>query len=84
MKKLLFLLLLLVACTPKNLVNKYQSYNQLDSLLKAEQVLTYDSLPLQDYETGEKFWEYYFIRDSLVIRWIKRRDSVQILKRIDK
>jgi hypothetical protein len=46
MKKLLFLLLLLVACTPKNLVNKYQSYNQLDSLLKAEQVLTYDSLPL--------------------------------------
>ncbi len=82
----ILLVLLLIACTPKSIINnqQFQSYNQLDSLLKAEQVLTYDSLPLQDYETGEKFWEYYFIRDSLVIRWIKRGDSVQILKRIDK
>ena len=47
-------------------------------------ILTYDSLPLQDYETKENFWEYYFIKDSLVIRWIFKGDSVQIYKRIDK
>lgn len=41
-------------------------------------------MPLQDYETKEWFYEYYFIRDSLVIRWIQRGDSVQITKRIDK
>lgn len=86
MKKLLALLVVfLIACTTtKTIVNNNQSYEQLDSILKAEKVLTYDSLPLQDYETKEWFYEYFFIRDSLVIRWIPRGDSVQITKRIDK
>ena len=85
MKKLiLFFIIFLISCSTTKIFNNYQSYEQLDSIFKAEKILTYDSLPLQDYETKEWFYEYYFIRDSLVIRWIPRGDSVQITKRIDK
>lgn len=85
MKKLILLFIIfLISCGTTKIVNSNQSYEQLDSIFKAERILTYDSLPLQDYETKEWFYEYYFIRDSLVIRWIPRGDSVQITKRIDK
>ena len=85
MKKLiLFFIIFLISCSTTKIFNNYQSYEQLDSIFKAERILTYDSLPLQDYETKEWFYEYYFIRDSLLIRWIPRGDSVQITKRIDK
>ena len=85
MKKLiLFFIIFLISCSTTKIFNSNQSYEQLDSIFKAERILTYDSLPLQDYETKEWFYEYYFIRDSLVIRWIPRGDSVQITKRIDK
>ena len=84
MKKLLILLLLIVSCTTTTKFSTGSTYEQLDSILKAERVLTYDSLPLQDYETKEWFYEYYFIRDSLVLRWIPKKDGVQIIKRIDK
>ena len=84
MKKLILLFIIfLISCSTTKIFNNYQSYEQLDSIFKAERILTYDSLPLQDYETKEWFYEYYFIRDSLVIRWIPRGDSVQITKRID-
>lgn len=85
MKKLiLFFIIFLISCNTTKIFNNYQSYEQLDSIFKVEKILTYDSLPLQDYESKEWFYEYYFIRDSLVIRWIPRGDSVQITKRIDK
>lgn len=85
MKKLILLFIIFViSCGTTKIINSNQSYEQLDSIFKAERILTYDSLPLQDYETKEWFYEYYFIRDSLVIRWIPRGDSVQITKRIDK
>ena len=85
MKKLiLFFIIFLISCGTTKIVNSNQSYEQLDSIFKAERILTYDSLPLQDYETKEWFYEYYFIRDALVIRWMPRGDSVQITKRIDK
>ena len=85
MKKLILLFIIfLISCSTTKIFNNYQSYEQLDSIFKAERILTYDSLALQDYETKEWFYEYYFIRDSLVIRWIPRGDSVQITKRIDK
>jgi hypothetical protein len=86
MKKLLILFIVFImACgSSKTLYNGNSSYQELDSILKAERVLTYDSLPLQDYETKENFWVYYFIRDSLTLRWIKRGDSVHITKRINK
>lgn len=85
MKKLILLFIIfLISCGTTKIINSNQSYEQLDSIFKAERILTYDSLPLQDYETKEWFYEYYFIRDSLVIRWIPRGDSVQITKRIDK
>ena len=85
MKKLiLFFIIFLISCSTTKIFNNYQSYEQLDSIFKVEKILTYDSLPLQDYESKEWFYEYYFIRDSLVIRWIPRGDSVQITKRIDK
>ena len=85
MKKLILLFIIfLISCGTTKIINSNQSYEQLDSIFKAERILTYDSLSLQDYETKEWFYEYYFIRDSLVIRWILRGDSVQITKRIDK
>ena len=85
MKKLiLFFIIFLISCSTTKIFNNYQSYEQLDSIFKAERILTYDSLPLQDYKTKKWFYEYCFIRDSLVIRWIPRGDSVQITKRIDK
>ena len=85
MKKLILLFIIfLIFCSTIKIVNSYQSYEQLDSIFKAEKILTYDSLSLQDYKTKKWFYEYYFIRDSLVIRWIPRGDSVQITKRIDK
>lgn len=85
MKKLILLFIIfLISCGTTKIVNSNQSYEQLDSIFKAERILTYDSLPLQDYETKEWFYEYYFIRDSLIIRWIPRGDSIQITKRIDK
>ncbi len=85
MRRILYIIILfLISCSTTKIVNSYQSYEQLDSIFKVEKILTYDSLPLQDYETKEWFYEYYFIRDSLVIRWIPRGDSIQITKRIDK
>ena len=85
MKKLILLFIIfLISCSTTKIFNNYQSYEQLDSIFKAEKILTYDSLPLQDSETNKWFYEYYFIRDSLVIRWIPRGDSVQITKRINK
>lgn len=71
-------------CTTRNFHSEYQTCGQLDSILKAEHVLTYDSMPFQDYETNKRFYIYFFKRDSLVIRWIYRGDSVQITKRINK
>lgn len=85
MKKLiLFFIIFLISCSTTKIVNSYQSYEQLDSIFKAEKILTYDSLPLQDYEINKWFYQYYFIRDSLVLHWIKRGDSIQITKRIYK
>ena len=86
MKKLIIFITIFLAacCTTRNIYNENQTYEQLDSILKAEHVLTYDSVPFQDYETKKWFYEYFFIRDSLVIRWIERGDSVQITKRINK
>lgn len=86
MKKLILLITIFLAacCTTRNIYNGNQTYEQLDSILKAEHVLTYDSMPFQDYETNKRFYIYFFKRDSLVIRWIYRGDSVQITKRINK
>lgn len=70
----------IMACgSPKVVHTEYT--NQLDSIFKAENILTYDSIAFQDYETKEWFYEYYFIRDSLVLRWTK---DGKIIKRIDK
>ena len=85
MKKLILLFIIfLISCCTTKIVNSYQSYEQLDSIFKVEKILTYDSLPLQNYETKKWFYEYYFIRDSLVIRWIPKGNNIQITKHIDK
>jgi hypothetical protein len=46
MKKLILLIMIFLAscCTTRNFTGN-QSYEQLDSILKAEHVLTYDSVP---------------------------------------
>lgn len=85
MRRILYIIILfLISCSTTKIVNSYQSYEQLDSIFKVEKILTYDSLPLQNYETKEWFYEYFFIRDSLVIRWIPKGNSIQITKHIDK
>lgn len=85
MRRILYIIILfLISCSTTKIVNSYQSYEQLDSIFKVERILTYDSLPLQNYETKEWFYEYFFIRDSLVLRWIPKGNSIQITKRIDK
>lgn len=87
MKKLILILLLFISCgTPLPIIQQTPnySYQQLDSIFKVEKIVTYDSIPFQDYETKQWFYQYYFIRDSLVLYWIKRGDSVQITKRIYK
>jgi hypothetical protein len=47
MKKLILLITIFLAacCTTRNIYNGNQTYEQLDSILKAEHVLTYDSMP---------------------------------------
>ena len=85
MRRILYIIILfLISCSTTKIVNSYQSYEQLDSIFKVERILTYDSLPLQNYETKEWFYEYFFIRDSLVIRWIPKGNSIQITKQINK
>lgn len=87
MKKLILILLLFISCgTPLYIIQQTPncSYQQLDSIFKVEKIATYDSIPFQDYETKQQFYQYYFIRDSLVLHWIKRGDSIQITKRIYK
>ena len=85
MRRILYIIILfLISCSTTKIVNSYQSYEQLDSIFKVERILTYDSLPLQNYETKEWFYEYFFIRDSLVIRWIPKGNNIQITKQIDK
>jgi hypothetical protein len=46
MKKLILFIIIFLAscCTTRNFIGN-QSYEQLDSILKAEHVLTYDSVP---------------------------------------
>ena len=89
MRKLLaFLVLLLVSCatpqykyTTETLYNRNYSYQQLDSILKAEQIDWIDSMPLKGSES--KYYEYYYYKDSLVFRFIKNGDSIKVTKRIN-
>ena len=89
MKKLLaFLVLLLVRCvTPyykdntETFYNKNYSYQQLDSILEAEQIDWIDSMPLKGSES--KYYEYYYYKDSLIIRFFKDGDSIRVTKRIN-
>lgn len=67
-----------MACGSPKVV--HNEYTQLDSILRAERVLSYDSIALQDND-GEWFYEYFFLKDSLTIRWI---DKNKVIKRIDK
>ena len=72
MKKLiLFFIIFLIPCSTTKIFNNYQSYEQLDSIFKAERILTYDSLPLQDYETKKWFYEYYFIQMRKIMKQFK-------------
>ena len=89
MKKLLvFLVLLLVSCatpqyeyTTETFYNRNYSYQQLDSILEAEQIDWIDSMPLKGSEF--KYYEYYYYKDSLVFRFIKNGDSIKVTKRIN-
>lgn len=89
MKKLLFLLLLfLVGCTkptPEVTTNTY--YNQMfseaqvDSIIEAEQVDWIERMPVKGSDSV--YYEYYYFRDSLVLRFIEKGDSIQVTKRIN-
>lgn len=61
--------------------NKNFTYQQVDSILKAEQIDWIDSIPLKGSES--KYYEYYYYKDSLVIRFFKDGDSIRVTKRIN-
>lgn len=61
--------------------NKNFTYQQIDSILKAEQIDWIDSIPLKGSES--KYYEYYYYKDSLVIRFFKDGDSIRVTKRIN-
>ena len=61
--------------------NKNFTYQQVDSILKAEQIDWIDSIPLKGSES--KYYEYYYYKDSLVIRFFKDEDSIRVTKRIN-
>ena len=61
--------------------NKNFTYQQVDSILKAEQIDWIDSIPLKGSES--KYYEYYYYKDSLVFRFIKNGDSIKVTKRIN-
>ena len=88
MKKLFLLLpLFLFSCaSQKEYItnteyNKNFTYQQVDSILKAEQIDWIDSMPLKGSES--KYYEYYYYKDSLVIRFFKDGDSIRVTKRIN-
>lgn len=61
--------------------NKNFTYQQVDSILKAEQIDWIDSIPLKGSES--KYYEYYYYKDSLVFRFFKDGDSIRVTKRIN-
>ena len=61
--------------------NKKFTYQQMDSILKAEQIDWIDSIPLKGSES--KYYEYYYYKDSLVFRFFKDGDSIKVTKRIN-
>ena len=61
--------------------NKNFTYQQIDSILKAEQIDWIDSIPLKGSES--KYYEYYYYKDSLVYRFFKDGDSIRVTKRIN-
>lgn len=88
MKKLFLLLpLFLFNCTSQKEYitnteyNKNFTYQQIDSILKAEQIDWIDSIPLKGSES--KYYEYYYYKDSLVFRFFKDGDSIRVTKRIN-
>lgn len=87
---ILFLCLtLLLACSKSNpslrtitYYNKLFSIEQTDSIIKAEEAFYLDSIPIITQDSA--FYEYYYINDSLILRFIEKKDSVQVTKRINK
>ena len=61
--------------------NKNFTYQQVDSILKAEQIDWLESIPLKGSES--KYYEYYYYKDSLVFRFFKNGDSIKVTKRIN-
>lgn len=61
--------------------NKNFTYQQIDSILKAEQIDWIDSIPLKGSES--KYYEYYYYKDSLIFRFFKDGDSIRVTKRIN-
>ena len=88
MKKLFLLLPLFLfncasqkECITNTEYNKNFTYQQIDSILKAEQIDWIDSIPLKGSES--KYYEYYYYKDSLVFRFFKNGDSIKVTKRIN-
>ena len=94
MKKLFLLLpLFLFSCTAQKEYitnaeyttnteyNKNFTYQQVDSILNAEHVDWIDSIPIKGNKSS--YYEYYYFRDSLVLRFIEKGDSIQVTKRIN-
>ena len=86
---ILFLCLIVLSCSKSNLslrtityYDKLFSIEQTDSIIKAEEAFYLDSIPIITQDSA--FYEYYYINDSLILRFIEKKDSVQVTKRINK
>ncbi len=86
---ILFLCLIVLSCSKSNpslrtitYYNKLFSIEQTDSIIKAEEAFYLDSIPIIIQDSA--FYEYYYISDSLILRFIEKKDSVQVTKRINK
>lgn len=87
---IIFTISLIVSCNPiyKTLdtftyYNKAITNDQLDSIIFKEQIDYLDSVGYITID-NKQVKEYFYIKDSLLIRIIKDRDSLRVTKRINK
>lgn len=85
--KSLLLTFILISCGQSELItttyyNKLFSAEQVDSIIKSENIDRLDSFPIKGSEST--YYEYYYLKDSMVIRFIEKKDSIQVTKRINK
>ena len=80
MKNLILFLCLtiLLACSKSNpslrTINAWKKKYKIPETASAEEAFYLDSIPIITQDSA--FYEYYYINDSLILRFIEKKDSV--------